>query len=107
MDPEIKYRIKELEEKKWMNVEFNFEVLGVNKEIVEKSLKEHIEKLKGIKTIFLYKEEFSDIEEVRNPIKNVDKGYSQIVETKAMIQDLKTLIHKFYTKSNTFYKNNL
>jgi len=54
MDSEIKFKIKELSKKKWMKVSLIFEVLGTTREIVEKSLKEHIEKLEKIKTIFLY-----------------------------------------------------
>ena len=92
MDSEIKFKIKELSKKKWMKVSLIFEVLGTTREIVEKSLKEHIEKLEKIKTIFLYKKEFSKIEEVEKPMKNVEKAYSQIVETEAMIKDIKTLI---------------
>ncbi len=92
MDSEIKFKIKELSKKKWMKVSLIFEVLGTTREIVEKSLKEHIEKLEKIKTIFLYKKDFSKIEEVEKPMKNVEKAYSQIVETEAMIKDIKTLI---------------
>ncbi|RLJ06152.1 MAG: hypothetical protein DRP14_00495 [Candidatus Aenigmatarchaeota archaeon] len=92
MDSEIKFKIKELSKKKWMKVSLIFEVLGTTREIVEKSLKEHIEKLEKIKTIFLYKKDFSKIEEVEKPMKNVEKAYSQIVETEAMIKDIRTLI---------------
>ncbi|MCD6275092.1 MAG: hypothetical protein J7J15_03685 [Candidatus Aenigmarchaeota archaeon] len=92
MDSEIKFKIKELSKKNWMKVSLIFEVLGTTREIVEKSLKEHIEKLEKIKTILLYKKDFSKIEEVEKPMKNVEKAYSQIVETEAMIKDIKTLI---------------
>jgi len=92
MDSEIKFKIKELSRKKWMKISLIFEVLGTTREIVEKSLKEHIEKLEKIKTILLYKKDFSKIEEVEKPMKNVEKAYSQIVETEAMIKDIKTLI---------------
>lgn len=92
MDPELKAKVKELEQKKWMKVELIFEVLGTGQEIVEKSLSEHVEKLEKIKTIFLYKKNFSKVEEVEKPMKNVEKAYSQIAETKAMVRDLKTLI---------------
>ena len=92
MDSEIKFKIKELSKKKWMKVSLIFEVLGTTREIVEKSLKEHIEKLEKIKTIFLYKKDFSKIEEVEKPMKNVEKAYSQIVETEAMVKDIRTLI---------------
>lgn len=92
MDAETKGRIKELQKKNWMRVELNFEVLGMNKDIVQKSLEEHIEKLGKVKTVFLYKKDFSEIELVENPIKNVDKAYSRIVEAEAMIADIKTLM---------------
>ncbi len=92
MDAELKYKMKELEDKKWMKVGLIFEVLGMNKEIVEKSLKEHIEKLEKIKTSLIYKKNFSKIEKVEKPMKGIETAYSQIVETEVMVQDLKTLI---------------
>ncbi len=92
MDAELKCKMKELEAKKWMKVGFIFEVLGMNKEIVEKSLKEHIDKLEKIKTSLVYKKDFSKIEKVEKPMKGIEFAYSQIVETEVMVQDLKTLM---------------
>jgi hypothetical protein len=92
MDSETKFKVKEFEKKKWMKVSLIFEVLGTNQEIVEKSLREHIEKLEKIKTCFVYKKDFSKIEEVEKPMKNVEKAYSQIVETEVMVKDLRTLM---------------
>ncbi len=92
MDADLKYRMKELEAKKWMKVGFIFEVLGMNKEIVEKSLKEHIDKLEKIKTSLVYKKDFSLVEKVEKPMKGIEFAYSQIVETEVMVQDLKTLM---------------
>ena len=92
MDKELKYKMKELEGKKWIKVNFIFEVLGMNEEIVENSLKEHVEKLEKIKTSLVYKKDFSKIEKVEKPMKGIETAYSQIVETEAMVQDLKTLM---------------
>lgn len=91
MDQETKAKVKELEDKGWMSISFIFEVLGANKEIVEKSLKQHIEKLDKIKTYFAYKKKFSEIEEQEKPLKNIEKGYSQFVEIECMIKDLTSL----------------
>jgi len=91
MDQETKAKVKELENNGWLSISFIFEVLGTNKEIVEKSLKEHVEKLDRIKTYFAYKKEFSEIEEQEKPLKNIEKGYSQFVEIECMIKDLESL----------------
>ena len=92
MDPEIKYQVKELGKKNWMKTSLIFEVLGTSREIVETSLKEHIDKLEKVKTAFMYKKEFSKIDKVEKPMKGVEKAYSQIVETEVMVRDLRTLI---------------
>lgn len=92
MDQETKIKIRELESKGWINATMIFEVLGTNREIVEKSLREHIEKLEKIKTCFIYKKDFSSVEVVEKPIKNLDKGYSQFVEIECLIKDVTTLI---------------
>lgn len=91
MGSEIRAKIKEFENKGWLSVNLIFEVLGATKEIVEKSLKEHVEKLEKIKTCFLYEKNFSEIEEIERPIKKLEKGYSQFVEVKTMIRDVTTL----------------
>ena len=91
MDQDTEAKVKEMESKGWMTVSLIFEVLGNNKEIVEKSLKEHIEKLEAIKTCFIYRKNFSEVEEVEKPIKNLDKGYSQYVDVDCMVKDLTTL----------------
>lgn len=91
MDQDTKAKVKDMESKGWMTVSFIFEVLGNNKEIVEKSLKEHVGKLETIKTCFVYEKKFSEAEEVEKPIKNLDKGYSQYVDVECMVKDLTTL----------------
>jgi hypothetical protein len=93
MDSDTKIKIKDLADQKWMRVEFTFEVLGVTKQVVEKALKEHVEKISSIKgPTYVFRTEFSNIEEVENPTPRVKKALSQIVEVEAMIKDLKTLI---------------
>ncbi|MBN2095063.1 MAG: hypothetical protein JW727_03365 [Candidatus Aenigmarchaeota archaeon] len=92
MDSETKEKISELKEEKWMKVEMTFEVLGMAKDVVKSSLKEHVEKMKQLKTAFVYEAKFSTVDEVENPMKGVEKAYSQIVEMGLMVRDLKTLI---------------
>ena len=92
MDAKTKEKIRELERKGWINASMIFEVLGASREIVEKSLKDHIKKLERIKTCFIYKKEFSEIETIEKPIKNLDKAYSQFVEIECLIKDITTLI---------------
>jgi hypothetical protein len=93
MDSDTKIKVKELADQKWMKVEFTFEVLGMTKQVVDKALKEHIEKLSSLKgALFIFRKEFSEIEVVEKPIPRVEKAFSQVVEVEAMVKDLKTLI---------------
>ncbi|MEM7819433.1 MAG: hypothetical protein QXD48_01230 [Candidatus Aenigmatarchaeota archaeon] len=89
MQDEIKKRRKE----EWFEVWFSIEALGTTKEIVEESLKTHIEKMKNVKGAFVYDTKFYDIQKVENPIKNVKEGYSQVVEIKFFVKNLITLLN--------------
>ncbi|MGC9310749.1 MAG: hypothetical protein ACP5E4_03430 [Candidatus Aenigmatarchaeota archaeon] len=92
MDADVKEKIGDLKDQKWMNVEMSFEVLGVEPEITKKSLEEHVGKLRRVKDVFVFQADLSDVEEVEKPMKGVEKAYSQVAEIGAMVKDLKTLM---------------
>lgn len=83
--------IEKLRKEGWIETIFNIEAMAVKKEPLEKSLKEHVEKIEKLKQVRIYEKNFSDIEEVENPPKKVQKAYSQIVEIKLFIVDLTSL----------------
>jgi hypothetical protein len=92
MDSDTKIKVKEFADQKWMQVEFTFEVLAMNDLLVKKSLKEHVEKFTSVKGVYVFEKEFSEVEEIENPLPHIERAFSQIVTIKAMVRDLKTLI---------------
>ncbi|MFA4820445.1 MAG: hypothetical protein WC613_05835 [Candidatus Aenigmatarchaeota archaeon] len=90
---EIQEHVKEKRKEKWFDVWTSIEALAVEKHIVESALKKHIEKMKKIKEILVYEEDYAEALKVENPMKNVKEGYSQIVRIKFMAKDLMTLIN--------------
>ena len=76
----------------WFEVMFTIEALAIDKEVVEKSLKTHVEKMTKIREIMIYDKQFLETLEVEKPMKNVEKAYSQIVRVKFFAKDLTTLL---------------
>jgi hypothetical protein len=75
----------------WFEVMFTIEALAVEKEVVEKSLRTHVEKMGKIREIFIYDRQFLETLEVEKPLKNVERAYSQIAKLKFFAKDLTTL----------------
>jgi len=76
----------------WIEAWFAIEALAVKEDIVKNALELHVKKLSAIKGAFVYETKFSDIKTVEKPLKNIEKGYSQIVELKLFVKNLLTLI---------------
>lgn len=85
---EIEEKIKE----GWIKAWFAIEVIATSKELAEKSLREHVEKLSKVKDIFLISKYFKDVQKVDNPPKNVKEAYSQVAEVTLLARDLLSLI---------------
>jgi len=75
----------------WVRAVLIFEVLGVTEEVVEKSLKGHVEKLEKDPRVEVVRKEFFDIEEVESPYKNVEKAYSCICEVELLAKNFDSL----------------
>ncbi len=88
-----KEQIDKKRKEKWFELMFTIEALAIEKEIVEKSLKTHVEKLNNVKNVFVYETEFLDTIKVEKPLKNVEEAHSSIVKLKLFIRDLPSLIH--------------
>jgi len=89
---ELHDEIKRRKKDNWFDVWFAIEALGVNKDIVESSMKNHINNLTSVKDALVYETKFSDIIHVEKPLKGVDEGFSQVVEIKFFAKDLTTLL---------------
>lgn len=85
-------QIKEKRKEKWFEVWFSIEALAVEKDVVEKALGKHIEKMGNIRDILVYETDFSEAVKVEKPMKNVESGYSQIAKVKFFAKNLTTLI---------------
>ncbi|MEM7826912.1 MAG: hypothetical protein QXQ40_01665 [Candidatus Aenigmatarchaeota archaeon] len=77
----------------WLKVWFAIELMATNKEFTEKVLKEHVENLSKAKNVLVLEKDFKSVEKVKNPPKNVQEAYSQVVEVKLLVKDLFTLIN--------------
>ncbi len=89
---ELKEQIKEKKREKWLEVWFSIEALAVDKAVVEKALRKHVEKMGKLKDILIYEEEFGETVKVENPMKNVAEAHSQIAKVKFFAKNLITLI---------------
>ena len=89
---QIREEINRKRKDSWIEAWFAIEVLAVKEDIAKDSMAKHIEKLSKIKDAFVYETKFSDVNEVKNPMKNVEKGYAQIAEVKLFVKNMTSLM---------------
>ena len=92
-------KINEFRKKQYIEVWFALEALGVNKEIVEESLKTHISKMEKIPEVHFYDKIFRDVEKLEDISflpKDITEAWSQTVE-------IKFFVKKFYDLINIIY----
>lgn len=87
-DDKVKKKINDGWIKSWMMVE----VLAVEKDAAEESLKQHIDKLRKENKTEILKADFQAAEEVDNPLPNVAKAYSQVVELELLTENFEKLM---------------
>ncbi len=89
-------KLKELAEKKlkdgWIKSWMMIEVLATNREATESALKKHVEKMEKENKTLIIKKDFQKIEEVENPLPNIEKGYSQVVELEVLTETFDKLM---------------
>lgn len=93
MDEKMKEEIKRKKNAGWFELMFSIEALAAEKETVEASLREHIEKMKKTENVFVYDTELYETQEVEKPFKNVEKAFSQVIKVKLFIKDLFTFLN--------------
>lgn len=76
----------------WIEAWFAIETLGGSSDVVETALKTHVEKLSREENILITKKDFKHIEEVKNPPKPLQRGWSQIVNITLFAKNLEALI---------------
>lgn len=93
MDDQINEEMKKKQKDKWLNLWFAIEVMATDKDVLEDSIKTHIEKLRTAKNVFVYDIKFHEILEVANPMKDVGKAYSKVVDVKLLIKDIISMVN--------------
>ncbi|MBI2674957.1 MAG: hypothetical protein HYX24_00740 [Candidatus Aenigmarchaeota archaeon] len=73
----------------WMMIE----VLAVTESAARQALENHLKNMEREKGIIIVKKEFRKPVEVSNPLQNIEKGYSHIVELEAVAKNYETLIN--------------
>ncbi len=70
----------------------SFEVLAVNEQAAKESLQSMIEKLDKDERAKIYKKEFSGLEKVENPLKNIKVAFSQVCEIELICKRFEELV---------------
>ncbi len=89
---EMKGEIEKRRKEKWYEFIFSVEVLAIERDTAESSLKEHIAKMENAPGIFIYEKKLYETQQVKNPMKDVELAYSQAVTLKLFIKDLYTAL---------------
>lgn len=89
--------VKEKVSQGWIHVNSMIEIMGVKKEVVEESLKQHLAKIDAENGIIITKKSYSTVEKVPNPPKNIPEAYSQFVEIEALVRNYSMLIYYVFT----------
>jgi SepF-like predicted cell division protein (DUF552 family) len=76
----------------WIKSTMIIEILAVNEETTDSALKAHIEKIEGEDHTMVIDTRFHEVREVPNPMPNIEKGYSKIVDVDVLTKDFDTLV---------------
>lgn len=93
MSQNVEESAEQCKKNKWFEVECSIEALGMTKDVVEASLRHHIDKLDHVKNVRVTETKFQETLEVDKPLKNIEKAFSQIVTVKFFAKNLHTLMH--------------
>jgi hypothetical protein len=85
-------QIKEKRKEKWFEVQFVIEALAINKEMVEKSLKAHIDKMDKLKDVLVCEKQFLETIKVEHPMKGIDEAYSQVAKVSFFAKNMVILL---------------
>ncbi|MEM5798206.1 MAG: hypothetical protein QW703_01940 [Candidatus Aenigmatarchaeota archaeon] len=88
---------KKLLKEGWIKALFRIEVLATSADAAKSALEQHVKKLEREKDTKVLKKDFSKILEVENPLPNIKKGWSYIVELELIAKRLEKLIYLVMT----------
>ena len=84
--------IKEKRKEKWFEALFVIEALAIEKDIVEKSMKAHVEKMEKLRDVLVYETNYLDVIKVEKPMKDIEEAYSQVVKVRFFAKNLVILL---------------
>ena len=79
--------------KEWIKCWFAIEVMANSRGLARQSLEEHVERMSRIPSVFVYKKDFSDVQEVPDPPEGIKEAYSLIVNIELLVKDVYTLLN--------------
>ncbi len=88
-EEEAKRRVKQ----GWIRVGMMIEALAISKDTAESAMTKHVEKMDREKDILIYKKDFKGIQEVKTPLPNIEKGYSQVVDMEMVAENFDKLVY--------------
>ena len=93
MDKKTEDKAKKRVKDGWLKVSLMVEAMAVSEETVESALKKHLERMEREKNMLIYKKDFKAIEEVKKPLPNIPKGFSQVVDVELVAENFDKLVY--------------
>lgn len=81
----------------WLQARLAIEVLAATRDAAKSALEKHVEALEKERKTVVYKKSFGDIREIANPLPNIPKGWSYIVDLELITQNFETLVYLVVT----------
>jgi hypothetical protein len=76
----------------WIRSTMMIEALAINKDAVKGALEKHVNAMSKVKASYIYKKDFGEIREVNNPLPNIEKAFSGIVELELVTKNFESLL---------------
>jgi len=92
MDKKTEEQVKSRIKSGWIRVGMMIEALAISCNAAESALKKHVEKMEKEKGIIVYKKDFRGTQEVKKPLPNIEKGYSEVVDVEIIAENFDKLV---------------
>lgn len=79
-------------DKGWIKGRAWFELLALEKNVTEATLKDHVQKIKKQKDIVVLKENFQETKKTENPLPKIKEAYTQAVEIEFLARDIESIL---------------
>ena len=93
MDKKVEEKVKKRMKEGWLKVAFMVEVMAITGDAAKGALEKHVEKMEKEKNMLIYKKEYGEVEEVKKPLPNIEKGFSQVIDMEAVVENFDKLVY--------------